>query len=166
MAVVAKFSASDADGVEHDYSVVLHGEAGIGLALELGALVVRPLGEALSRAFGSDDGIGTLISAIEQVRGGDADALATLPIGDIIAAATPGIAAAFQQVKPELVQRLFVGCCRDGKDVQSKKEIGETYRGNWTEMYMAVFHIARVNRFLPLPATLTTASGAATTAAK
>lgn len=128
-----RFEIPDWSGALHLYQATyIPARRGIPLSLEL----VKSLGEPLMAAFGSLGGDGT-----EEV---DLKAL-----GGALGPALRGVDPA---VLGDLFQTLLSGVLRDSTKIEGPT-FDKVYRGNYGEMYQAVWHIVMGNRLIPLPGT-------------
>lgn len=139
------FSLTDAQGVEHAYSVMPHNaDAGFALSAQLVELGIEPIAAGIGQALAAagPDGIRGLL---------DADAsglLASVDIGALGKRLGP-LVAALPKLRPEL----FRAVTRDGAALSSPVHFNAAYQRNYAELYLAIWKIVEGNGFLPLPGT-------------
>ena len=136
------FALDDAEGNSHQYEMYYH-PAGDGFKISIE--LVQALGEPLLRAIGD-----FADAAQEAVSGGSAEGL----LDDVDLA---GAMAALRSLSPDVLvdlgKRLMCKTTRDG--AWAKGQTFDTaYRGNYTELYSALWKVIEANRFIPFLGTL------------
>jgi len=122
-----RFSLTDADGGPHDYLVALHGAVeGQGIAWRLLAAGAEPLARLIASASG----------------GLDAAALGSL--GADVRAAILSVGA------PAMTRDILRYTSRDGAPLANDAAFNAAFRGNYSEMLLAVRRVTEINRFLPV----------------
>lgn len=138
------------DGTEHEYRIMLFDvDEGFELMFQLASLGGGALGALLQ------SGVGAFISADKPWSEFMDSDVSTLVAGVDFAEFGSQLAAQLGRSKESLalLKRLLRSTWRDGQDLRNPVHWAKIYRGNQTEALVAAFHVIRVNRLFPLPAT-------------
>ena len=146
-----QFDLEDALGKKHVYEGYFH-PADEGL--ELSFMLIQMLGEPLLRAVG--DLKDTAQTAIETAAG--TEEIGAMLVGIDFAAAL----GALREIEPKTVvglsKRIFGHTTRDG-DRLKEHVYNKAYRGNYEELYIAMWKVVEANNFIPLLSTLSEDEG-------
>lgn len=149
------FTLRGRDGHDHAYTAQLHpGLEGASIHFRLASLGLEPLGRILQQALGMEE----LLAALE----GDKDA-EDMPLAQLLAKArgTMDLAAVGSDLRAALrgdvdmvamTRDILAFTTRDGKKLSQELHFSAAYRGNYTEMDLALWRVVQLNGFLPLPA--------------
>lgn len=130
------FTLKDARGSEHKYeTVLLPARKGLPLSLSL----VKALGEPLMALLGDAGGLGAIAGAPE------ADDVNLKALGPALKGLDPS-------VLTQLAFDVLSTTIRDGRRLVDQ-DFDKAYRGNYLELYSAVWKVVVINRLVPLPST-------------
>ena len=142
------FTVEDASGVSHSYSATYHiASEGFAISVEL----VQVLGEPLLRALGDIQEVAQ--DAVTAVAAGAPEEVEALLDGVDLAGAMAALRSLDPVTVVNLGQRILKYTSRDGKRLQGH-DFDVAYRGNYTELYMALWKVIEANRFVPFLGTL------------
>ena len=142
------FTLADADGAEHVYTIIAphKAQAGAAIMFELSGMLAGPLAPLLAGLVGKS--------------GADLDAIGAA-VGPELGKAIVGLG------DLRLVHRILTETLRDGKQLGPSgaplANFNEAYQRNYGELLAALWEVVKYNRFLSLPAGM---SSALTRAAK
>jgi len=151
---IQRFTLTDAQGVEHAYTVTLHSaDQGIPITLALMGKVARPILEGIEALAKS----GELLAGLEQI---DLDSGAGELLKLIAGAELGGLGSALEAALATpglegLIYRVLAHTQRDGQALAPGGKPGvafmSAYQANYREALSATLQVARLNGFLPLP---------------
>ena len=146
MDYTVKFELEDAAGASVQYITHLH-PADIGV--ELSFEVVGVLGEPLMKVLGN---LKDAAKTAAKAASGD---VTDEELDDVFEGLDLGAAlASLRSLDPKslssLSKRVLSQTFRNGNSLKDPLKFGEAYRGNYGELYLAVWKVIEANRFIPL----------------
>lgn len=145
------FEATDADGKTHEYRVVPNtAVSGLDITLKLTAIGAEPLGTLADSLF-SGSGAGKLKGLSVGSLLDDETILDGIDFAKIGGDIRRTIVQSSMAI-PSLIHAVLKNTLRDGKPLESVVHFNDAFTRNYGELFVAVFKVIQVNRFLPLSA--------------
>lgn len=154
--LVKDFTLTDADGAEHEYTVVAHPTSdGFRVTRTIAAALIDPLAQtglpallrlvpvAIKRGL-DEDGNVDLARLIDDE---DLDEqLGRLNLSEV----GPGLRRAIESFDEDLVKQILSLTTRDGSELRGR-HFDKAYQRNYGELYDAAWEVCTFNRFFSLP---------------